>query len=429
MIMILWFGWVVLFGACLGSFLNVCIYRIPAGKSIIFPGSHCFQCLQPVRWCDNIPVLSYFWLRGRCRSCRASYSPRYMLVELLTACLVGLLFYVNVWTEPDVPLGAACARFVFQTALVAGLVAASFIDFDHYEIPDAITVPMMLTGWVAGCVVPSAHLVTLHSAVPDLDRVARVDWWLYAAGVLGSAALLVSWLCWLWKQRSHYRSGPAEWAMLLAWLAFQVFHTVVLATTVAGMARPTWLLNVAKWRGFWTGVVGSLIGAGSIWFIRIAGFAFLRCKRNRLARRARQWRQRNPNDSKRGRRRKRSILSETPPPTWGTILFGTKRMTRWHKCGPWVAKEAMGFGDVTLMAAIGSFLGWQGSLWALFAAPLPALAINVFHWLLRGQRMIPFGPYLSLGALMAVVFWPTLWSAIRERVAATIEVITWLRGR
>src|SRR5438874_6795463 len=87
---------VFLVGCAVGSFLNVCAYRIPYEKSVFWPGSHCGHCFQPVRWYDNVPLLSYWVLRGRCRSCGARFSIRYFLVELVTALGFAGLFYLEV---------------------------------------------------------------------------------------------------------------------------------------------------------------------------------------------------------------------------------------------------------------------------------------------------------------------------------------------
>src|SRR5437879_3802577 len=83
-------------GAVVGSFLNVCIYRLPLEKSLLWPGSRCGHCQQPIRWYDNIPLLSYWWLRGRCRTCGQTFSPRYFLIELLTAASFAGLCYLEV---------------------------------------------------------------------------------------------------------------------------------------------------------------------------------------------------------------------------------------------------------------------------------------------------------------------------------------------
>src|SRR5437588_10792281 len=91
-----WYVLVFAFGAAVGSLLNVCIYRIPLEKSILWPASRCSQCLQPIRWYFNIPLLSYVLLRGRCRTCGARFSSRYFLVELLTGLIFAGLFYLEV---------------------------------------------------------------------------------------------------------------------------------------------------------------------------------------------------------------------------------------------------------------------------------------------------------------------------------------------
>jgi leader peptidase (prepilin peptidase)/N-methyltransferase len=129
----------VLLGLCLGSFANVCIYRIPQNKSIVHPGSSCPHCGVKLRFFDNIPLISYLLLKGRCRACSASISMRYPLVEVLTALLSLALF----------------VRFGFgiqyvQFMLFAGtLLILSFIDFDHKILPDVLTLPGILVGWLA----------------------------------------------------------------------------------------------------------------------------------------------------------------------------------------------------------------------------------------------------------------------------------------
>src|SRR5262249_40383036 len=95
MLLAYWILLVFVVGVCVGSFLNVLIARLPLEKSVLWPGSHCGKCFQPIRWYDNLPLISYVWLRGRCRSCGASYSVRYFLVELLT----GLGFVGLFWAE------------------------------------------------------------------------------------------------------------------------------------------------------------------------------------------------------------------------------------------------------------------------------------------------------------------------------------------
>ncbi len=133
------------FGAIVGSFLNVCIYRIPANKSIITPGSTC-ACGQPIKWFDNIPILSWFILRGKARCCGMSYSFRYPFVELLTGGL-----FLAAWTQ-HAPAKAACLM-----VLAGLLVCAAFIDLDHMEIPDRFSIGTAFVGIALSGLTPSLH--------------------------------------------------------------------------------------------------------------------------------------------------------------------------------------------------------------------------------------------------------------------------------
>jgi leader peptidase (prepilin peptidase)/N-methyltransferase len=119
------------FGAAIGSFLNVCIFRIPEGKSIIFPSSHCPQCGHPIRFYDNIPIVSYLILKGRCRDCYQKISFRYPLVEFLTAFMAVILLW---------KFGISL-KYLFSFLFVCALIVITFVDFDHQIIPDIITLP------------------------------------------------------------------------------------------------------------------------------------------------------------------------------------------------------------------------------------------------------------------------------------------------
>ena len=133
-----------LLGAVIGSFLNVCIYRIPAGESVVTPRSRCPHCLTTIRWFHNLPIASWLLLKGRCAYCAAPFSVRYPLVEALTGLLFALFFY----------------RFAFHPAtLVAWLLAAllvtiSFIDLDHQIIPDVISLPGIPLGFLCAFALP-----------------------------------------------------------------------------------------------------------------------------------------------------------------------------------------------------------------------------------------------------------------------------------
>ena len=137
-----------LFGAAIGSFLNVCIYRLPIHESIVLPASHCRVCSTPLAWYDNLPLLSYLLRRGRCRFCQTPFSFRYFLVELVTALLAVVLvrrFGLTITTV---------GYFAFSAALVV----ITFIDLDHQIIPDAVSLPGAVAGVVFSLVSPALSL-------------------------------------------------------------------------------------------------------------------------------------------------------------------------------------------------------------------------------------------------------------------------------
>jgi len=137
---------VLLFGLIVGSFLNVCIVRLPRGRSIVSPPSHCPLCKKSLKFYDNIPVISFLILRGRCRSCGEPISWRYPAVELLN----GLLY---VWTVSE--FGIGWETFLVM-AFCSALIVITFIDYDHQIIPDVITLPGMLAGLMLAPFVMSA---------------------------------------------------------------------------------------------------------------------------------------------------------------------------------------------------------------------------------------------------------------------------------
>lgn len=135
---------VFLLGIIAGSFLNVCIYRMPLGESIVSPGSHCTACGKPVAWYDNVPLLSYLILGAKCRNCKVSISARYFVVELLCG-----LIWLGLWkTFATLPLFAAAAAFF------SILLAVTVIDFETGLIPDALSYPGMILGIIFSALVP-----------------------------------------------------------------------------------------------------------------------------------------------------------------------------------------------------------------------------------------------------------------------------------
>lgn len=147
---------VFLVGLVIGSFLNVCIYRIPLEESIVHPRSHCPSCNHLIAWYDNIPVLSYFLLRGRCRNCKTMISPRYALVEMLTAVL-----FLSVWN-----IYGLDPRSLVYMVMIGGLILGTFVDLEYYIIPDRVSLGGMVAGLIFSALAPSLHGAT--SAGPAL---------------------------------------------------------------------------------------------------------------------------------------------------------------------------------------------------------------------------------------------------------------------
>ena len=154
-------AFIFLAGLCIGSFLNVCIWRIPRDESIVWPGSHCPACNHVIAAWDNIPLLSWLILNGKCRHCKAPISPRYFLVELLTGALFTVLWLVHGWTL-QTPV-----YFLFAGALILG----TFVDFDHLILPDRVTLGGMAAGLLLSVAFPALQGQTerlpalLHSLI------------------------------------------------------------------------------------------------------------------------------------------------------------------------------------------------------------------------------------------------------------------------
>jgi len=154
------------FGAIIGSFLNVVIHRLPREQSIVFPNSRCPSCQKAIAFYDNLPVLSYLLLRGRCRSCKARISPRYPAVEALTA----LLWIAVAWRD-----GLTFA-LPFDLVFVTAIVALIFIDAEHMILPDAITFPGMVFAVVARLALPYLMSAAVFDDVPGLKQIMPAGW-------------------------------------------------------------------------------------------------------------------------------------------------------------------------------------------------------------------------------------------------------------
>jgi leader peptidase (prepilin peptidase)/N-methyltransferase len=287
-------------GAVVGSFLNVCIYRIPWEKSVVWPGSRCPKCSSAIAAQDNIPIVSWFALRGECRHCGARIAARYPLVEALVGLLFVGVYVTDIIHGPEIPWGTLPLRYplgvVYHLVFVSLLVAATFIDYDLWIIPDEITVGGMIAG------------LALGAAFPEI------------------------------RPEPGYASSHAQ--------------------------------------GFWFGVTGLLVGGGLTWAVRVLG----------------------------------------------SLVF---------------RKEAMGFGDVTLMGMIGAFMGWQAAVMTFFLGAFLGLGhalwkiIKIVRKLISRRNSasvdheLPYGPYLSMAAAVLLYSWPWLWPGWARGYFATLRVVFW----
>ena len=209
-------GFVVLLGLVIGSFLNVVIARLPEGKSVWRPGSACPGCATPISWFDNIPVVSFLALRGRCRTCGMAISWQYPLVEATTGVAFGLAF-LRFGPTPD---------FAAAAALLAALIAITAIDLAHQIIPDVITLPGILVGGLA----------SLTST--------RVDWIdsLIGIGVGGGLFLII-----ILASRGGMGGGDMKLgAMLGAFLGWKIGLLAILLGVLAGGAVALCLLFAGR---------------------------------------------------------------------------------------------------------------------------------------------------------------------------------------
>jgi leader peptidase (prepilin peptidase)/N-methyltransferase len=214
--------WLVLvFGLAVGSFLNVCITRLPADESVVTPGSRCRACRTPILWFDNIPAVSYLVLGGRCRQCRSPIGVRYPMVEIITALAFALQAYVHL---PDVPM--VVARIV----LSAILVALFWTDFETHRLPNLFTIPGTAVGLAFSLFLPPGIAASLAGVALGGGVLLLLRWvWLRATGVEGMGLGDVKML-----------------AMIGAFLGWQQVLVVLFLSSVSGSIAG--LLLVARGR-------------------------------------------------------------------------------------------------------------------------------------------------------------------------------------
>lgn len=341
-------------GACIGSFLNVVIYRLPLGLSVNEPKrSFCPQCHAPIRARHNIPILGWMLLGGKCADCGGAVSIRYPLVEFVTGALFLAVWLLVVAADPSLAL----PYFVF----VGILVAATFIDIDHMIIPHELT-----WGGVAAGVGFSAALPQLMG---QSSRIASV-WWSIFGAALGYGLL------WAVVEAGKIAFGrkrvPFDPPERFTWKR-------------AGEDDAEFTMGGEKER--WSEM-----------FDREGDRLDLVCDQIEIAGRTHE------NVTLHGYHNRIELGTANYPLRMLEGFTGVVREATFPR-------EAMGMGDVNFLAAIGAFLGWKAVLFTVASGSMVGSIVGLATLPLRGQShsiKLPFGPYLSVGALLWLFVGPAL---------------------
>jgi len=335
-----------MFGCMVGSFLNVCIHRMPLGLSVVSPPSHCPHCKYSIPWYLNIPLVTWLWLRGRCRNCRAPISARYFLVELLT----GLLF-LGCWLR----FGQRSAAVALVCCLVlAGLVAATFIDFEHFIIPDEITIGGMVVGFICSFFLPALHHV---ASVEDSLKESLLG--MVAGGGIIYFILRIGKLV-FGRQRVKL---PAEARIVFTENGIELPDKSVPYGEVFYRQSDTIVMRART--------VELVDRCYKDVTVRLSP-ELLRIEDERL----------NP---------------ETVP---HLEAVSTEIV---------LPREAMGFGDVKFMAGIGAFLGWKAVIFSLMVSSAIGSVVGLTLILMgRRQSRLPYGPYIAMAAAIWIFAGPEL---------------------
>lgn len=228
-----------LVGATVGSFLNVCIHRIPREESVVRPRSRCPHCEKPIEWFRNIPIASWLVLKGKCAHCRASISPRYPLVEFLT----GVLFVIGLLTA------RSWVELPFTAYFLSALVLTTFIDLDHWIIPDVVTLPGIAIGIAGSFLIPHQHWI---------EHVA-------GAAFGGGFLIAVSWIYRLLARREGLGGGDVKFlAMVGALLGFKGALITLVLGALGGSVIGAFLMGI-KGKGGKTAIpFGPFLSLGAL---------------------------------------------------------------------------------------------------------------------------------------------------------------------
>ncbi len=229
-----------IFGLNIGSFLNVCIYRLPKSESIVNPPSHCPKCNKKIEWFDNIPLISYILLRGKCRNCKTAISPRYFLVELLT----GVMFFFLMFK-----FGLSFDFFIFMI-FTCVLIIVTFIDFDHFLIPDVLVLPGIVLGLAVSF--KNSLLMNLSPLFFDVSYPLSVFLNSLTGAIFGFLSLLFVAVLgeMLFKKEAMGGGDLKLLAMMGAFLGWKnVFFTIFMSSLVGAVIGITLIIFKKKGKG------------------------------------------------------------------------------------------------------------------------------------------------------------------------------------
>jgi len=366
----IWFVFIFAFGCCIGSFLNVVIYRLPRDKSLVTPPSACPACGKHIRFYDNIPLVSWLLLGRKCRFCKAKISPRYFVIELLTALVfIGVfVLYFRTDLRPGVDpfLQGGWLIYLASIIMLSAFIAASAIDLELWIIPVSICWFVTIIGLIAsalGVYVIDPADITSYALLPTTKAVFINDVTIAsitAGAVIGlpiSLLLLTTGLIKRSYESEDLQDLPDKQQESAGEQEFlhsrEICREIIfLLPIIICSAAAYWVISKQAWwvvfsqRPVIAGLLGSLwgyfVGCGVVWATRI----------------------------------------------FGTLAFG---------------KEAMGLGDVHLMGAAGAVIGAPFVIVAFFIAPFFGLAWVAFQMFFKKIRQIPYGPFLSLGVFVVII--------------------------
>lgn len=377
-------------GACIGSFLNVVIYRLPRNLSVNEPKrSFCPNCKEPIPLSRNIPLITWLWQRGKAACCGAPIIPRYFIVELLT----GLLF-LAIWIVQTQENAAILAPIYW--VMTAMLIAGSFIDFEHYLIPDELTWGLAAAGLFFSFVVPplmtsGAGARATYGFIPMdpnplnytfNERIQALGFSVFGAavGFITVRAILEAGKLMFGRRRLKPESP-------------QPFHWVRYGDDAKLKIGDKNILNLYP---------ETPAGEPDQWsnlFERVSDRMIFDCERLEI---------------------NGEVFENVKPKfSWERLYLAMpdKSIREWKLDEldeikgvlreVVIPREAMGHGDVKLMAGIGAFLGWEAVYFSIFAASIVGCLVTLTLIALRKRefsKLIPFGPYLALGALLWTFF-------------------------